>query len=51
MSGLALWAFFFAKKGYRTIGGILFVLAVNFKQMALYYSIPFGAFYLGAILG
>ena len=26
------------------------MLQVNFKQMGLYYAIPFGAYYLGVIL-
>lgn len=38
MLGLTLWAVNFFQDGRDVLGGIFFVLALSFKQMALYYA-------------
>ncbi|KAL4474340.1 hypothetical protein ABPG73_015966 [Tetrahymena malaccensis] len=47
MHGLVLWSVYFCSKGSVVIGGILFTLALNFKQMGLYYSLGFFFYILG----
>ena len=44
MHGLVLWAVYFMLKRSFTYAVLFMVLAVNFKQMALYFAIPFGVF-------
>lgn len=38
--GLFLWAVHLFQTGGMYLGAVLFVLAVNFKQMELYHSLP-----------
>jgi len=38
--GLFLWAVHLFQTGGSYLGSVLFVLAVNFKQMELYHSLP-----------
>ena len=38
MLGLTLWAVNLFQAGYDLAGAVCFVLALGFKQMALYYS-------------
>ncbi|GAA6026409.1 hypothetical protein JCM8202_005056 [Rhodotorula sphaerocarpa] len=47
MLGLTLWAVNFFQDGRDVLGGIFFVLALSFKQMALYYAPVVFAFLLG----
>ncbi|CAD5216980.1 unnamed protein product [Bursaphelenchus xylophilus] len=48
--GLALKSFLLMAKGNQILGSFLFVLALNFKQMALYYALPVFFFLLGRSL-
>lgn len=38
MLGLTLWAIILFQKGHDVLGGMLFMLSLGFKQMALYYA-------------
>jgi len=57
--GFALWSFFYMTKEQRTkrdfqncvVGAILFCLALNFKQMTLYYAPAVFAYLLGRCCG
>lgn len=49
MHGLVLWATYFILKGNVELAVVAMVLAVNFKQMALYFGMPF-AFYALSLL-
>lgn len=39
--GLVLWAIIFMSKGKQATSALLFTCALNYKQMSLYYSLPF----------
>lgn len=39
--GLVLWAVIFMSKGKKFTAALFFTLALSYKQMALYYSLPF----------
>ncbi|CAD5212499.1 unnamed protein product [Bursaphelenchus okinawaensis] len=47
---LALKSFVLMAKGQQVLGSVLFVLALNFKQMALYYALPVFCFLFGRSL-
>eukprot|EP00742_Colponemidia_sp_Colp-10_P009760 GILJ01010675.1.p1 GENE.GILJ01010675.1~~GILJ01010675.1.p1 ORF type:complete len:523 (+),score=18.04 GILJ01010675.1:25-1569(+) len=47
MLGLTVWAICFIIKGHYFWGSVMFCLALNFKQMALYFSPAFFFFLLG----
>jgi alpha-1,3-glucosyltransferase len=47
MLGLALFSFVFISRDRPFVGSVLFVLALSFKQMALFYSLPVFFFLLG----
>ncbi|KAI8825192.1 ALG6, ALG8 glycosyltransferase family-domain-containing protein [Fimicolochytrium jonesii] len=47
MLGFALWAIVMLMTDRLVLGSIFFVLALNFKQMALFYAIPVFFFILG----
>lgn len=44
--GLFLLSFYYLKSNQYVISSILFVLSLNFKQMALYYSLPLFVYFL-----
>lgn len=44
--GLFLLSFYYLKDNQYVISAILFVLSLNFKQMALYYSLPLFVYFL-----
>lgn len=46
MHGLVLWGIYFLIKGKIEFSVIAMALALNFKQMALYYGLPFGVYAL-----
>jgi len=50
MSGLVLWALILIENKQFALAGVLFIMAINFKILALYYSIAFFAYYLGYFL-
>lgn len=50
MHGLFLWAVYFMFKGQITIAVVFMVLAVHFKQMALYFALPFAVYALMLII-
>ena len=45
--GLTLWAITSVLRGWQVFGSILFCLAINYKQMELYHSLPFFFYLLG----
>uniref|UniRef100_A0A6Q2XY36 Alpha-1,3-glucosyltransferase n=1 Tax=Esox lucius TaxID=8010 RepID=A0A6Q2XY36_ESOLU len=45
--GLALWGVLGLGLGWDMLGSLAFVLAVNYKQMELYHSLPFFCYLLG----
>ncbi|KAJ3160886.1 Glucosyltransferase-like protein [Geranomyces michiganensis] len=47
MLGFTLWAVVALFTGHHVLASVFFVLALNFKQMALFYAIPVFAFLLG----
>ncbi|KAJ3331275.1 Glucosyltransferase-like protein [Blyttiomyces sp. JEL0837] len=47
MLGFALWAVVCMMNERFVLGGIFFCLSLNFKQMALYYALPFFFYLLG----
>jgi alpha-1,3-glucosyltransferase len=47
MLGFSLWAIALMVNGHDILGGIMFCLSLSFKQMALYYSLPFFFYLLG----
>lgn len=49
--GLLLWAVVCLIKEYDIAGAVFFCLALNYKQMALYYSLPMFFYLLGRCLG
>jgi hypothetical protein len=50
MHGLVLWAISFMFESRIEMAVIFMVLAINFKQMALYFALPFGAYALGLMI-
>ncbi|XP_066548514.1 dolichyl pyrophosphate Man9GlcNAc2 alpha-1,3-glucosyltransferase [Amia ocellicauda] len=48
--GLALWAVLALGLGWDVVGSLAFCLALNYKQMELYHSLPFFCFLLGKCL-
>jgi len=48
--GLTLWAIAGLSKGYDLLGAMAFTLALNYKQMSLYFAMPFFAYLLGTCL-
>lgn len=49
MHGFVLWAIAFILDGNLTFATVFMVLAVNFKQMALYFTLPFGVYALAIV--
>ncbi len=47
--GLTILAAYFCICNQLILGSILFVCALNFKQMTLYYALPFFGFILGRL--
>ncbi|XP_073498755.1 dolichyl pyrophosphate Man9GlcNAc2 alpha-1,3-glucosyltransferase isoform X2 [Phyllobates terribilis] len=45
--GFALWGTIALSRGYEALGSLAFCLALNYKQMELYHSLPFFCFLLG----
>ncbi|XP_069835509.1 dolichyl pyrophosphate Man9GlcNAc2 alpha-1,3-glucosyltransferase [Dendropsophus ebraccatus] len=45
--GFALWGILALSCGYEALGSLAFCLALNYKQMELYHSLPFFCFLLG----
>lgn len=50
MHGLVLWGVYFMFKGQIEYAVVAMVLAVHFKQMALYFGLPFGVYALMQII-
>lgn len=50
MHGLTIWAFATCVLGEYEIASVFFVLALNLKQMGLYYSLPFFFYILSRII-
>jgi len=48
--GLTIFAVILYKKEKYFLGSVLYVLAINFKQISLYYSLIFFAFIIGKSL-
>jgi len=46
MLGFSLWAVLLALYDYLSLSAIMLALALNFKQMSLYYALPFGFLWL-----
>jgi alpha-1,3-glucosyltransferase len=46
MHGLVVWGIAFMFSGQLELAVIAMVLAINFKQMALYFALPFGVYAL-----
>lgn len=46
MHGLVLWAVYCMLRQKVELAVVFMVLAVNFKQMALYFALPFGVYAL-----
>jgi hypothetical protein len=49
MHGLAFWGAYFMMNNQLELAVVAMVLALNFKQMALYFALPFGFFALAKI--
>lgn len=45
--GLALWGVIGLGLGWDVLGSLAFTLALNYKQMELYHSLPFFCYLLG----
>lgn len=45
--GLTIWAVYFLSRNNHVLGAIAFSLALNYKQMSLYHSLPFFFYLLG----
>lgn len=45
--GFALWGIIALSRGYEALGSLAFCLALNYKQMELYHSLPFFCYLLG----
>jgi alpha-1,3-glucosyltransferase len=50
MHGLVLWAIAFVMDGKIALATVAMVLSVNFKQMSLYFALPFGVYSLAQLL-
>lgn len=50
MHGLVLWAIALILDGKIELATIAMVLSVNFKQMSLYFALPFGVYALATLL-
>ena len=50
MHGFVLWAIGFILDGKISRATIFMVLAINFKQMALYFALPFGVYALAILV-
>jgi alpha-1,3-glucosyltransferase len=50
MHGLVLWAIAFILEEKVEFAVVAMVLAINFKQMALYFALPFGVFALAILI-
>ncbi|GFT50113.1 dolichyl pyrophosphate Man9GlcNAc2 alpha-1,3-glucosyltransferase [Nephila pilipes] len=48
--GFTLWAIVFLIRGHDLIGAAFFTLALHYKQMSLYYALPFFCYLLGTCL-
>lgn len=48
--GLSLWAIYFVLQDRDITGSILFSLALNYKQISLYFALPFFFFLFGKTL-
>ncbi|GIY44283.1 dolichyl pyrophosphate Man9GlcNAc2 alpha-1,3-glucosyltransferase [Caerostris darwini] len=48
--GFTLWAIVFLLCGHDLIGAVFFCLALHYKQMSLYYALPFFCYLLGSCL-
>ena len=49
MHGFVLWAIYFAITSRLSLAVIFMVFAVNFKQMALYFALPFAVYSLAIL--
>ncbi len=49
MLGFVLWGVYFMMKDKIEFAVVAMILAINFKQMALYFAIPFGVFALSKL--
>ena len=50
MHGLVLWAIALILDGKIALATVAMVLSVNFKQMSLYFALPFGVYALALLL-
>ena len=50
MHGLVLWGVYFMMRGKIEYAVIFMVMAINFKQMALYFALPFAVYALAELL-
>lgn len=48
--GFALWGILGVSYDWDLLGSLAFCLAINYKQMELYHSLPFFVFYLASVL-
>ena len=48
--GFTLWAVVAMATNHELLGSVAFVLALNYKQMELYHSVPFFCYLLGRCL-
>jgi len=49
MHGLVLWAIAFILQGRIALATVAMVLSINFKQMSLYFALPFGVYALALL--
>ena len=49
MHGLVIWAVYYMMREKIEIAVVFMVLAVNFKQMALYFALPFAVYALAIV--
>ncbi|KFM83412.1 Dolichyl pyrophosphate Man9GlcNAc2 alpha-1,3-glucosyltransferase, partial [Stegodyphus mimosarum] len=45
-----MWAIVFLLKEYDCLGAIFFTFALHYKQMSLYYALPFFCYLMGSCL-
>jgi len=50
MHGFVLWAIALILNGKIAFATVAMVLSVNFKQMSLYFALPFGVYALAILL-
>ena len=50
MHGLVLWAIALILNGKIALATVAMVLSINFKQMSLYFALPFGVYALALLL-